>query len=578
MTFLKLRNLHIYFFYLFLFSVPFQTRMVFLTEYSFYSGDFTEYSTFFLYASDIFLILALFFWLILDRNNIKRFNFKKFKDAVRKNIIWRYLTLFILILILNLFLKRDYFDISFFYFLKILEMIVLCIYVYFNLRKEKILLNSLFIAVISGFLQGVIAIKQFVSQSSIFYNYPILRKISGESLIGSDIPGVAKFVFEGQKIVRSYGTFPHPNVLGGFLIFTILITVFLYLESKSGYLSSKISNIKLLSQCHNTNGHKCQGIFYSLLWILLIFVQVSALFLTFSRVSCVGFIIAVGILFFIYIAHKYNVSRETIDANSFSLDKGRLGGFCDESQYSYRKKQMIVLSMIGSYIRIFVNYIKCSVKKVSKIVSRETISSKIINYYKKLLSFIMRFKELAVVSVLLIYLIISNFSIIQVRLGDNLLSNGSLPSNYAISDRSFYNNVSRETLSDNILFGSGLGTSIFQIDKYAKNNNIDQKIESWQYQPTHNIYYLIASEIGLFGLMIFLLIIVNIILYSFNRQIVSRETIIYKKLNYYLFAIFLSFLFIGLFDHYFWTLQQGQLMFWMILGLLLIVNSGGTDK
>ncbi|MDF1498689.1 MAG: hypothetical protein P1P85_05070 [Patescibacteria group bacterium] len=396
-------------------------------------------------------------------------------------------------------------------------MIALCIYVYFNLKKEKILLNSLFIVVISGFLQGVIAIQQFVSQSSIFYNYPILRKITGESLIGADILGVAKFVFEGQKIVRSYGTFPHPNILGGFLIFTILITVFLYLESKSGYLSSKISNIRLLIQYYNTNGYKCQNIFYSLLWVFLIFVQVSALLLTFSRVSWFSFCFAIGILFFIYFMHIYNVSRET---------------------------------------NIF----------------------KKIYYYKKFINLIIRFKELFIVCFLLIYLIISNFSIIQVRLDDNLLSNSSLPSNYAISDRSFYNNVSRETLSDNLLFGSGLGTSIFQIDEYAKNNNINQKIESWQYQPTHNIYYLIASEIGLLGLMIFLLIIINIILYNFNRQIVSRETIIYKKLNYYLYAIFLSFLFIGLFDHYFWTLQQGRLIFWMILGLLLIVNNGETDK
>ena len=34
-----------------------------------------------------------------------------------------------------------------------------------------------------------------------------------------------------------------------------------------------------------------------------------------------------------------------------------------------------------------------------------------------------------------------------------------------------------------------------------------------------------------------------------------------------LFIIF-CFLFIAFFDHFFWILQQGQLMFWLVLGML----------
>jgi len=53
---------------------------------------------------------------------------------------------------------------------------------------------------------------------------------------------------------------------------------------------------------------------------------------------------------------------------------------------------------------------------------------------------------------------------------------------------------------------------------------------------------------------------------------VSRETFLNfkRKLNCYLLAIFAAFLFIGFFDHYFWTLQQGKLIFWLVLGMLLI--------
>jgi hypothetical protein len=448
--------------------------------------------------------------------------------------------------------------------------------------------------VFSGFLQSLIAIYQFISQHSVFTSQ-ILAKITGESVIGSQIPGVAKIIIDGEKIIRAYGTFPHPNILGGFLIFTLLITVYLYLEHKKDTLSSKLdlktypenkqmlihpcltrifkfiyakTSFLRLSQYNNTDSIKSQGILYSLPWITLIFTQTTALFFTFSRTAWAGFLLS---LFIISIFYFYN----------------------------------------------------------HKIVSRETISK--INNIKNT---IIKFKELFIVFLLLIFLVISNFSLIQARIGGDLFSNDGLPSNYAVSDRSFYNNVSRETISKNFILGSGLGAYIFQIDGYLEKNNIKHELEPWQYQPAHNIYFLIASEIGVIGLVLFLLFIAYVISgsikivsretieencssldkgrlggvfeksqgfslnKSLNRQkisllnkinrflhsfanwriqlidkIVSRETILNAKLNYFLIAILISFLFIGLFDHYFWTLQQGRLMFWLILGLILANSS-----
>jgi len=49
-----------------------------------------------------------------------------------------------------------------------------------------------------------------------------------------------------------------------------------------------------------------------------------------------------------------------------------------------------------------------------------------------------------------------------------------------------------------------------------------------------------------------------------------RETICLKNL---MLSIFIAFLFMGLFDHYFWTLEQGQLTFWLVLGILSAVNN-----
>ena len=41
--------------------------------------------------------------------------------------------------------------------------------------------------------------------------------------------------------------------------------------------------------------------------------------------------------------------------------------------------------------------------------------------------------------------------------------------------------------------------------------------------------------------------------------------------------IFIGFLFIGLFDHYFWTIQQGQLIFWLVAGLILEAGLKSTQ-
>jgi len=51
------------------------------------------------------------------------------------------------------------------------------------------------------------------------------------------------------------------------------------------------------------------------------------------------------------------------------------------------------------------------------------------------------------------------------------------------------------------------------------------------------------------------------LLRKFNKELKNKK-------NYLLFFIVCAFLFLGLFDHFFWTLQQGQLMFWLILGLM----------
>lgn len=407
-------KLHIYFFYLFLFSIPFQTRKVFLTEYSFYSGAFTEYATFFIYASDLFLILALLLWLAFNK-----------RERIKSRKIQLFLLAFIAWLVINTVIHSDYWKISAFQIIKFIELFLLLAYVYFNLANKKMLLTSLFVISLTGFLQGIIAIYQFIFQQSLF-NLPILAKITGETTIGPQIPGIAKIVIDGEKLIRAYGTFPHSNILGSFLIFSILISVYLLSEHKYAILSRYKLNY---AQFYNIKLSKSQmKTIVSLIWIIIIFTQITALLFTFSRSAWAGFATSILVLAFLLYFKRFNiVSRETMSQSK----KNNIG----KIDYNLNN------------------------------VSRETLFTKIINLKNKII----------------------------VKLSKN---------------------VSRETILDEIKNDT---------KKYISDN-------------------------------------------------VSRETFLnFKtKLNCYLLTIFISFLFIGLFDHYFWTLQQGRLAFWLILGMLLI--------
>ncbi len=72
-------------------------------------------------------------------------------------------------------------------------------------------------------------------------------------------------------------------------------------------------------------------------------------------------------------------------------------------------------------------------------------------------------------------------------------------------------------------------------------------------QPVHNIFFIVASETGIIGLGIFL---------WFIGKTYKRFTIYDLR-----FMIFSTVLILGLFDHYFLTLQQGQLLMTFVFGL-----------
>lgn len=77
-------------------------------------------------------------------------------------------------------------------------------------------------------------------------------------------------------------------------------------------------------------------------------------------------------------------------------------------------------------------------------------------------------------------------------------------------------------------------------------------------QPVHNIFLLVSAETGLIGLGLFLWF-----LFATFQRIKKQSVTIRRPLALLLSVV----LVIGLFDHYWLTIQQGQLLFATILGL-----------
>ena len=145
-------------------------------------------------------------------------------------------------------------------------------------------------------------------------------------------------------------------------------------------------------------------------------------------------------------------------------------------------------------------------------------------------------------------------------------------SDQAVTERGLYNQIGLNMIKDKPIFGQGIGESVLHMQQYS---NIT--LSPWQNQPIHNYYLLSAAELGIpFALIlawIFISHIFNIlnlnILKLFGNWKLEIENFQFGIFRLTVFSILLSFLILMLFDHYFYTLQQTQMLLWVILGFMV---------
>ncbi|MBI2355964.1 MAG: O-antigen ligase family protein [Candidatus Doudnabacteria bacterium] len=168
----------------------------------------------------------------------------------------------------------------------------------------------------SGVIQAIIGIWQFHVQHGL--NLTFL----GEYVSQLGTPGLATIQFHGEKLIRAYGTMPHPNVLAGFLLVSLVCG--LYLLSRET-MFHKIKSV--LVSCGTIL--ILLGIFFSfsrISWILagltiLAYIWFHVKHMNWFHVKLIS-IIAIVSLSIIFLGYKdLAVSRgsESLDSNSVNL-------------------------------------------------------------------------------------------------------------------------------------------------------------------------------------------------------------------------------------------------------------------
>ncbi|MBL7154994.1 MAG: O-antigen ligase family protein [Candidatus Portnoybacteria bacterium] len=420
-------------FYLLIFCLPFQTRKILYQ----WGDGFNEWTSAYLYLTDLLILLIFLVWAWRKRK--ERF-FKRglaigrFQEIMKSPSFW--LAAFLIVSLISLVQARNI-QLGFYAWFKLLEFAGLFFYLKYNFRQlfnfERV--AQVFLA--SGLFQSFIAFGQYTSQKSLGLRYLF------ESPLGPETAGVAKIVVEGTKMIRPYGSLPHPNLLAVFLLLSIFCFCFLWLNKKHSFI---------------------KNCFLLIVFCLLIF----TLGLTFSRLIIFTFLLA-SLIYFVF---------------------------------------------------TFWRVIQTSDKELFK---------RIISIFLLFIVFCSLFTALA-------------WPEISSRWPISLTEQ-------SVGLRTFYNQTAFSMIKEHPWLGIGLGNFVWEI------REMFHLLSAWLHQPVHNVYLLIVNEVGLISLVVFLLF-----LWKLLKKINQKEQ--------FLLLLVFSFLFIALFDHFFWTLQQGQLMFWLILGII----------
>ena len=118
----------------------------------------------------------------------------------------------------------------------------------------------------------------------------------------------------------------------------------------------------------------------------------------------------------------------------------------------------------------------------------------------------------------------------------------------SISERELYLTQAVNLIKQKPILGTGVGNYILELQKIIPGQAI------WYYQPVHNYWLLLWSEIGIFGLIAAVLFWLVIIKLSVKKH---------------LWPLGLALIIISLLDHWLWTQPLGLIIFFLLAGLMI---------
>jgi len=123
-------------------------------------------------------------------------------------------------------------------------------FVYFALcKKEGLLKGCFWILALTSIFQCLVTIDQYLVQESIGLKHLGEQRIAFNFSPEIQMASQERWIFDkwwgaktlSKHILRPFGTFPHPNVLGAFLGIAFFATSFLYLKTKKRWLAPLLS-------------------------------------------------------------------------------------------------------------------------------------------------------------------------------------------------------------------------------------------------------------------------------------------------------------------------------------------------
>jgi O-antigen ligase len=417
LSFQKVENI---LFYLLVLFLPTQLGKHFWPDFAFIDGIRIDYLSPTIYATDVIIISLFVIWL------------RRAKPTV--NV--RYVT-FLLFLLVTISFSENPLN-GLYSFGKFLEYSFVFIYVAkaipFVVTMQK--LASLLAVGTIG--ESLLALAQYVHQGSLGG----LLYFFGERFFTASTPGIANASLNGELVLRAYGTFPHPNVLAGFLIVSMLLIFFYLYTARKGILRA-VATLSLL-------------------------LGTAALILTLSRIAIALWILFVGALFLVQLFKR---------------------------KFTKQKKMIMLRWLFLSVALVLVFIHMLAPRFLETSLSEETVT-----------------------------------------------------------DRQLLTQAAVQMVIERPVMGVGLGNFLSALDE--SNSPLSSR---FLLQPVHNIVLLAFAEIGIVGGEVFVWFLGK----SFAGLFKKSNAVSLLPIALCVSAIMLT----GMADHYWLTLQQGQLLFAVILGL-----------